>query len=165
MTMRMRSMGLLAAVVIGAVAARAQTNFAPPTPEELAMTSLPGYPGAAAAVLNREEITKDDSHVVFHYERIKILTKEGERYANVALPFVSTAENFGLPGGDEKTLGEIAGRTIHADGTIIPFTGKPYLKVLEKSADAKVQERVFTLPDVEVGSIIEYRYATRIADN
>ena len=29
----------------------------------------------------------------------------------------------------------------------------------------KVQERVFTLPDVEVGSIIEYRYATRIADN
>ena len=26
----------------------------------------------------------------------------------------------------------ITGRTIHPDGTIIPFTGKPYLKVLEK---------------------------------
>ena len=37
--------------------------------------------------------------------------------------------------------------------------------MLEKSGDVKVQERVFTLPDVEVGSIIEYRYATRIADN
>ena len=67
--------------------------------------------------------------------------------------------------GNDKTLDEIAGRTIHADGTIIPFTGKPYLKVLEKGQDVKVQERVFTLPDVEVGSIIEYRYATRIADN
>ena len=67
--------------------------------------------------------------------------------------------------GDDKTLDDIAGRTIHADGTIIPFTGKPYLKVLEKGKDVKVQERVFTLPDVEVGSIIEYRYATRIADN
>ncbi len=65
--------------------------------------------------------------------------------------------------GNDKTLGEISGRTIHADGTIIPFTGKPYLKVMEKTEGVKVQERVFTLPDVEVGSIIEYRYATRIS--
>jgi hypothetical protein len=157
--------GVLAAVAMGGAAARAQANFTPPTPEELAMTSLPGYPGAAAVVLNREEITKDDLHVVFHYERIKILTKEGEKYANVELPFVSMTETYDEVGGDDKTLGEIAGRTIHADGTIIPFTGQPYLKVMEKSAGAKVQERVFTLPDVEVGSILEYRYATRIADN
>jgi hypothetical protein len=157
--------GVLAAVAMGAAVVRAQTNFTPPTPEELAMTSLPGYPGAAAVVLNREEITKDDLHVVYHYERIKILSKEGEKYANVELPFVTTSEEAGEFGGNEKTLGEIAGRTIHADGTIIPFTGKPYLKVMEKGAGVKVQERVFTLPDVEVGSIIEYHYATRIADN
>ena len=64
-----------------------------PTPEELSMTSLPGYPGAAAVVLNREETTKDDLHSVFHYERIKILTKDGEKYANVTLPFVSFAQD------------------------------------------------------------------------
>jgi hypothetical protein len=165
MTMRWIGAGILAAAVMGGAVARAQTNFAAPTPEELMMSSLPGYPGAAAVVLNREEITKDDLHVVFHYERIKILTKEGEKYANVELPFVSTSDNYSDIGGNEKTLGEIAGRTIHADGTIIPFTGKPYLKVMEKSAGVKFQERVFTLPDVEVGSIIEYRYATRIADD
>ncbi len=129
------------------------------------MTSLPGYPGAAAVVLNREETTKDDLHAVFHYERIKILTKDGEKYANVTLPFVSVAQSWYSADGDDKTLEDIQGRTIHADGKIIPFTGKPYLKVLDKSQDVKVQERVFTLPDVEVGSIIEYRYATRIADN
>jgi transglutaminase-like putative cysteine protease len=149
---------------MGAAALRAQTNFAPPTAQELAMTSMPGYLGAAAVVLNREEITKDELHVVFHYDRIKILTKEGEKYANVELGFVSTTEEYGPGGGDEKTLDQIDGRTIHADGTIIPFKGKPYLKVLEKTRGLKVQERVFTLPDVEVGSIIEYRYATRISD-
>lgn len=129
------------------------------------MTSLPGYPGAAAVVLNREETTKDDMHAVFHYERIKILSKEGEKYANVALPFVSTSQNSSSGSGDDKTLEQISGRTIHADGSVIPFTGKPYLKMLEKGQDVKVQERVFTLPDVEVGSILEYRYATHIADN
>ena len=68
-------------------------HFTQPTPEELSMTSLPGYPGAAAVVLNREETTKDDLHAVFHYERIKILTKDGEKYANVTLPFVSVAQD------------------------------------------------------------------------
>jgi hypothetical protein len=169
MTIRRTGAWVLTAVVASGMACAQQANFMPPTPEELSMTSLPGYPGAAAVVLNREETTKDDLHGVFHYERIKILTKDGEKYANVELPFVSTTEDYG-GGGNDKTLEGITGRTIHADGTIIPFTGKPYLKVLEKGQlepgqNVKVQERVFTLPDVEVGSIIEYRYATRIADD
>jgi hypothetical protein len=165
--MKMRRMGawVWMAVAVSGVACAQQASFMPPTPEELSMTSLPGYPGAAAVVLNREETTKDDLHSVFHYERIKILTKDGEKYANVTLPFVTFAQNESQQNGNDKTLDEITGRTIHADGTIIPFTGKPYLKVLEKGQDVKYQERVFTLPDVEVGSIIEYRYATRIADN
>jgi hypothetical protein len=165
MTTRTIGAWILTAVAVSGVACAQQASFMPPTPEELSMTSLPGYPGAAAVVLNREESTKDDLHGVFHYERIKILTKDGEKYANVTLPFVTVAQNESSLTGDDKTLEDITGRTIHADGTIIPFTGKPYLKVLEKAQDVKVQERVFTLPDVEVGSIIEYRYATRIADN
>jgi transglutaminase-like putative cysteine protease len=165
MTIRRMGAWVGMAVAVSGVACAQQASFIAPTPEELSMTALPGYPGAAAVVLNREETTKDDLHAAFHYERIKILTKDGEKYANVELPFVSVAQNSYSNTGDDKTLGEIAGRTIHADGTIIPFTGKPYLKVLEKDKDVKVQERVFTLPDVEVGSIIEYRYATQIADN
>jgi len=139
-------------------------TFVKPTPEELSMTSLPGYPGVAAVVLYREEITHDDLNVVDHYDRIKILTEDGKKYANVELPFVTTNEDNEY-GGNDKTLGEIQGRTIHADGTIIPFTGKPYLKVMEKGKGIKYQAKIFTLPDAEVGSIIEYRYATRIADN
>ena len=141
------------------------STFTKPTAEELAMTSLPGYPGAAAVVLFREEVTNDEMHYVQHYDRIKVLTKEGEKYANVELPFISTTFVDLDHTGNEKTLGDIEGRTIHADGKVIPFTGKPYLKVMEKSLGAKLQEKVFTLPDVDVGSIIEYRYATRIGDN
>lgn len=138
-------------------------DFQKPTPEELAMTALPGYPGAAAVVLYREEITKDDLHSVSHYDRIKILTDEGKKYANVELSYVSTSNtNEGM--GDDKTVESILGRTIHPDGTVIPFTGKPYLKTMVKTEGAKYQAKVFTLPDVEVGSIIEYRYATRYND-
>jgi hypothetical protein len=36
---------------------------------------------------------------------------------------------------------------------------------MEKGVGIKYQAKIFTLPDAEVGSIIEYRYATRIADN
>jgi hypothetical protein len=156
------------AIVMGGMAgaqAHVSEGFFSPTPEELAMTSLPGFPGAAAVVLFREEVTRDDMHSVEHHNRIKILTKDGEKYANVELPFVTTTFVDDGHAGNDKSLGEIQGRTIHADGTIIPFTGKPYLKVMEKEKGVKIQEKVFTLPDVEVGSIIEYRYTTRIGDN
>jgi hypothetical protein len=140
-------------------------TFLKPTPEELAMKELPGYPGAAAVVLYREEVTRDDLHVIQRYNRIKVLTDEGKKYANVELRFVTMTDVGQNDFYDGKTVGEIVGRTIHADGTIIPFTGKPYLKVMEKDKGLKFQAQIFTLPDVEVGSILEYRYATRYDDH
>jgi hypothetical protein len=157
---------LLAVAISTGLAASASDTFLKPTPEELSMTSVPGYPGAVAVVLFREEVTNDDLHVIQHYERIKILTEEGKRYANVELNYVRTegTDSF-YNNGNEETVGEIVGRTIHSDGTIIPYTGKPYEKTIEKGKDFKYQARVFTLPSVEVGSIIEYRYSTRYNDN
>ncbi len=168
MTKHVVSVGMLGTMVMGGMMwaqAHVTNGFIKPTAEELAMTSLPGFPGASAVVLLREEVTNDDMHSVEHYDRIKILTKDGEKYANVELPFYSTTYVDSEHLGDNKSLGEIVGRTIHADGTIIPLTAKPYLKVIEKQQGVKIQEKVFTLPDVEVGSIIEYRYTTRIDDN
>jgi hypothetical protein len=154
----------VAALAMGARPGFAADTFTKPTPEELAMTSVPGYPGAPAVVLFDEEITKDDLHVITHYLRIKILNEEGKKYANVELNYYRTS-GYDEYEGNEETVGEIEGRTIHADGTIIPFSGKPYQKTLEKAGNVKMQSMVFTLPDVEVGSIIEYRYATRYNDH
>ena len=158
---------LIAAVAAAFVApAACQTKFMQPTPQELSMTSLPGYPGVAAVILNKEEIVRDDMHVTFHYTRIKILTEDGKKYANVELSFVTTTSGYNSDEiGNDKSLDGIQARTIHPDGTIIPFTGKPYLKVIVKGKNIKYQAKVFTLPDVTVGSIIEYRYATHINDS
>ena len=146
------------------VVAKASDVFMKPTEEELKMTSIPGYPGASAVILYEEQIDKNDLHEELHYERIKILTEEGKKYANVELRFFSS-RNYGNYVGDEKMVRDIQGRTIHSDGTIIPFSGKPYLKVIDKGQAGQREEKVFTLPDVEVGSIIEYRYTTAYSDD
>ena len=136
-------------------------NFVSPNKEELAMTSVPGHPGAPAAILFREEITNDSKKSVQHYERIKVLTEEGKRYANVELQFASMLGDGWAGSSDNLMVDSISGRTIEPDGRVVPFTGKPYLKMLEKGNGLKIQEKVFTLPEVQVGSILEYRYATR----
>jgi hypothetical protein len=129
-----------------------------PTKEELTMTSQPEVPGASAVYLFREEVTDDHLHMWSKYVRLKVLTEAGKEYADVELrQYKSEDGGYSVSG--------IAGRTIHPDGAIIPFTGKPMEKLVEKRQGYKEMEKVFTLPDVEVGSIIEYRYELRYDDN
>ena len=114
------------------------------------MTSQDGAPGAAAVYLYREQVTDDTLHMYSYYVRLKVLTEGGKDKANVELPYFSGADRLGID--------SIAGRTIHPDGTIIPFTGKPYEKLIAKGQGYQAKAKVFTLPSVEVGSIVEYRY-------
>ncbi|HTC75110.1 MAG TPA: DUF3857 domain-containing protein [Edaphobacter sp.] len=134
-------------------------QWTPPTPEELSMTSQPEVPGAPAVYLFREETTDDKLHMFSIYVRLKVLTERGKSHSNVELSYAKVHYGGGF------TVEDIQGRTIHADGTIIPFTGKPYEKLIEKTQGVKVMAKVFTLPDVEVGSILEYRYKLRYSDN
>jgi hypothetical protein len=138
---------------------QAGAQWTTPTLEELSMTSQPEVPGASAVYLYREETTDDKLHFWKKYVRLKVLTESGKEYANVELRQYKSTDDTGFVRG--YTVDEIAGRTIHPDGTIIPFTGKPYEKVVEKGQGFKEVSKVFTLPDVEVGSIIEYRYELR----
>jgi hypothetical protein len=149
---------LLSAIPSLSVAPVLAQQWTPPTPEELSMTSQPEVPGAAAVYLYREETTEDKNHSFSIYTRLKILTDLGKEYANVELTFAHGSEGAGY------TIEEIQGRTIHSDGTIIPFTGKPYEKLIEKAQGVKVMAKVFSMPDVEIGSIIEYRYHLRYDD-
>jgi hypothetical protein len=139
----------------------AYAQWTAPTQEELAMTSQPEVPGAAAVYLYREEVTDDRLHSWRKYVRLKVLTEAGKKYANVELAQYNTAYSYDYFG---YSVGAIEGRTIHPDGTIIPFTGKPMEKVVVKNQDFNIKEKVFALPDVEVGSIIEYRYELNYSD-
>lgn len=136
--------------------------FKPVKTDELSMTSLPGYPNAPAVLLDREDITIGNAHTIHRYMRIKVLTDKGTSYANVELKYFT---NTGFFSSDGVKVIDVKARTIQPDGTIVPFTGKPLLKTFEKEGGKKYQAQVFTLPDVHVGSALEYSYTFRFDDN
>ena len=133
----------------------AWADFPPIPDDEMKFNAVPGMPGAPAAVLFHEEIYDDNRHAHEVHARVKILTEEGRKYADVVLPVFRT----------RMQLVNISGRTVHADGKVIPFEGKPFEKTVFKGPHLKVTSKAFTLPDVQVGSIIEYRYAYVYEDN
>lgn len=145
--------GLLTASV------QAQQPWIKPTPEELKMTSIPEVPGAEAVILNRDELDDDDNHMKAIYYRIKILSDGGIRQGDVELEYDKRNDLNGY------SVESIEGRTIQPDGTIVPFTGKPYDKLLHKDKENAYTARVFSMPAVQVGSIIEYRYRVRWDDH
>ena len=57
-------------------------------------------------------------------------------------------------------IGALEGRVTHPDGTVVPLTGKP-LELLKATKGTRGSETSFTMPGVEVGSVIEYRYQVR----
>ena len=119
------------------------------------MTSDPKAPGAAAVYLDIEEEANDPVHYESVYMRIKVLTEKGKELATVDIPYLK----------GNKKVSDIKGRTIHADGTIIPLTVKPEDLLDAKSGDRQFGHVAFTLPSVEVGSILEYRYQLGYDDN
>lgn len=130
-------------------------QFQAPTKEELEMTSDPSAPGADAVYLYREEKTDDNLHFHSYYVRIKVLAEKGKELATVRIPY--ERRSFKVT--------DVQGRTIHRDGTIVPLTAKPSDLTDVKTKDFQVNSVVFTLPAVEVGSILEYRLQERYDDD
>jgi hypothetical protein len=129
-------------------------QFQSPTSEELQMKTEPKAPDAAAIYLYREETVDDNLHFHSFFERIKILTEKGKELATVGVPY---------PKGT-FTITDVKARTIHADGTVISLDVKPTDLVDRKGTGFQINKMVFTLPSVEVGSILEYRWQVRYDD-
>lgn len=139
-------------LLVSALTARsyAGLGFQPVSPEELKMTGEPQAPGASAVILFRQ-VDRDDSStnsVEDIYVRIKILKEEGRKYADVEIPF---EKNFG-------NIHNLHARSIRPDGTIANYEGKPLNQTILKAKGVKYEAKIITLPDVQVGSIIEYYY-------
>jgi len=99
-------------------------------------------------ILYRREHTDSVNAYATEYFRIKIFTRAGKKWGNVEIPFVKGRDH----------VGNIRARTIRTDGTIVPFTGKVYEKEIVKAGGIKVFEKTFSMPDVQPGCIIEYKY-------
>jgi hypothetical protein len=149
-----RFLSLVVVIVPSSILAHAD-SWVQPTPDELRMTAEPAAPGAPAIYLYLEQRADDKIHIHTTYVRLKVLTEKGKQYADQEINYE----------GSKFKIAGVEGRTIHSDGTVIPFTGKPYQKVVEKTGKEKYNATVFTLPDVQVGSIIEYRYTLEYESN
>lgn len=133
-------------------------SWTEPTPEELKMTSDPAAPDAPAVYLFREETADDKRHQHTLYARVKILNEKGKQeFSEIAIPY-SEIETPYEAGTSEQNVIEVQGRTVEPDGTVVPFTGQPYNKEVVQVGGEKIMEKVFSLPDIRLGSIIEYRY-------
>jgi transglutaminase-like putative cysteine protease len=129
-------------------------DWQPISPDELKMTSLPEVP----AVILYRQVDRDDNSKTGNeqnYVRIKILTEEERKYANVEIPYFH----------DQGNVIAIRARTVRPDGSVVAFDGKTFDKTIVKARGVKYQAKTFTLPDVQVGSIIEYRYVYDMAEN
>jgi len=147
--MRIFSRALLLITLMSPAVGLAQ--FQAPTSEELKMSSDPQAPGAAAVYLNIDDETDGLMHKRILYVRIKVLAEKGKELATVEIPY--------FKGSSE--IADIKGRTIHPDGTIVPMEVKPEELMVARSGGLQIEKMVFTLPAVDVGSILEYSYVER----
>ena len=139
------------------VNAKAAIGFQPVLPDELKITSEPLAPGAPAIILYRQ-VDRDDNGRTSHeddYLRIKILNEEGRKHANVEIPFFKKTQD----------VVNIRARTIRPNGSIAEFDGKVYEKELVKGRGLRYLAKTFTLPDVQVGSIIECCFTMDLGEN
>jgi len=131
-------------------------GFQPISPAELKMTGTAKAPGAPAIILFRQ-VDRDDRGRTAReevYFRIKILTEEGRKYADIEIPFYR----------QEGNVVGIHARTIEPDGTIVNFSGNAFTKEIVKARGVKYLAKTFTLPDVQVGSILEYFYTLDLSE-
>ncbi|MGB8958671.1 MAG: DUF3857 domain-containing protein [Candidatus Aminicenantales bacterium] len=128
--------------------AAAQTTWPPILMDDAAMKDCPQQPGAPAVILYREEITDVESRTTTVFKRLKILTAAGRDLSNIEIPFIT---------GYTKVTG-IEARVVPPQGPDREFSGQVFEKTVIRYRKLRMAVKTFALPDVDVGSIIDYRY-------
>ncbi len=144
-----------ALVLLPTVLFAADDVFKTATPDELAMKDVAIAPGASAVVLDWVQRTDDTNQRSSEYVRIKVLKDDGKKYGDVSITHIPLLTNI------EK----IRARVTKPDGTVVPFNGKVYDKVVVKAGGVRVVSKTFTLPEVQAGAILEYSYERGFRNN
>jgi hypothetical protein len=119
----------------------------PLTPADMKATGM----GGPALILYRAVDTDNTTSTETYSYRIKILNEEGRRHGDVEILYV---EKF-------SQVEDIAARTIAPDGTVTPFHDQVIDQDIVKAKRFRSRAKVFSIPNVQVGSIIEYTYRLR----
>jgi hypothetical protein len=90
-----------------------------------------------------EEITEDNIKLRRHV-RIKILSEEGKSYADVKIPYYH-----------EDRVEDIKAQAVSPRGKKTKLKGD---NIFEEKINRYLKGKVFAIPGVEIGSVIEYKY-------
>ncbi len=128
------------------------------TPAELSMKTPRVEPNADAEVIFWEVRVDDTSSdlVMRHYKRIKIFTENGrEKHSKVDIPFTKRMK-----------ISEIEARVIKADGSIVVLNKSDiFEREIARKNKNKLKAKSFAVPNIEIGSIVEYRYKETIRND
>jgi len=142
---------LLLGTVFGSFVHAAPEDWPPVTDAERTLKDCPGQPGAAAVCLSKVQISNHSDWTFKIFHRLKILTAAGKEYGTVEVPFSEVWQ-----------VKEIKARVVRPDGQVRPFTGEIFEKTLLQIGRLRRLVKTFALPDVDVGSIIDYRYELKL---
>lgn len=141
---------LLAGLVFSAAAGAAA--FPPIADSEKALTAVAGQPGAPGVVLFRKALLKFRDHAreansrMDVQVRIKVLTEEGKNLGEVEIPH-----------GRQLRLDNFEGRVVRPDGSEQALP-KDAIFVERRSRSRKAFVTRAAFPNVQVGSILDFRY-------
>jgi len=128
--------------------ASAADDWQPIPPEDLALKDNPKNPGTDAMILYRESMINAGESAVSEYVRVKIFTAQGAKHGDIAIPYEK----------NQSSIRDIRARTIRPNGEVVNFEGTTYDKTVVKGEGFHFLEKTISLPSVEPGSIVEYKY-------
>ncbi len=126
-------------------------EWLPVTDEErsLKAPTIDPEAGAEALFWHIHVADEDSGAVLFHYLRIKVFNQRG----------VEAQSSRDIEYSGNRTIADVAGRTIKPDGTIVELQKEAILhRDIAKAGGFKVKAVSFVMPAVEPGAIIEYRW-------
>lgn len=143
---------------LNAQAQRHSFDFGTPTKNELTMTSLENTDTEALVIyeIGKTSFEIDPAKFYFYLKitnrtKIKILNKDGLKYADIEIPYYSSGIN-------SEEVTEIKGATYHlVNDSIIKKTITSGI-ISDKKINSNWQAKTFTMPDAKVGSVIEWEY-------
>jgi hypothetical protein len=80
--------------------------------------------------------------------RIKVFREQGTKYANIEIPYFAKS----------MQVEDIRARTVTPQGLSVDYKGEVFEKEIVKAKRYRLNAKTLILPDVQVGTIIEYTY-------
>ena len=128
--------------------------------EELTMTTYPNDTSASVVVLFKTGTTEFDYRsdgfgVASVFERrVKILTSDGVDYANVEIPYYKSAQSNGT----YETIFDIEAAAYNLEDGKMVKSKLSSQYIYREKVDENWNVVKFSIPNVKVGTVIEYRY-------